>query len=336
MRRRAPLLLSFLTLFFCVLPLVSQEESLNRERGEGIFAIVRTPRGEIEFELFYKVAPIGVANFLQLTEGGSSFSGYYQNRRIEVLEDYAIQLGGTDKEESVGLGFTLPLETSQEPYFDQPYVLFADRLASNSSASNLLISLKSDPQLNEKYSVLGRVVHGSEVVKKLRDGVKITEISILRSGDEALNFSLDVDEAKRKFFEREYPQVAAFLKTWGEYTTLKNGLFVKKITESAESGESDEPRKSGDRISIHYIGKLLGGGEFDNSYLRGQPLLLIAGRDDRNLIPGFRQTLEIMRPGDHWEVLIPPNLGYGGQELSQIPANSWLVFEIEMLPLDEG
>lgn len=96
---------------------------------------------------------------------------------------------------------------------------------------------------------------------------------------------------------------------------------------------------TGRTIAVEYTGWLYSasaadnkGTQFDSSLNPGRdPLVLIAGGSDT--IPGFSQGVLGMRVGGLRRVVIPSSLGYGAQANGQIPANSTLVFEIELLAI---
>lgn len=92
---------------------------------------------------------------------------------------------------------------------------------------------------------------------------------------------------------------------------------------------------TGRQIAVDYTGWLYSpggvdnkGAQFDTSYSR-DPLVLTAGGTDT--IPGFAQGVVGMRVGGLRRVVIPPSLGYGATARTGIPANSTLIFEIELL-----
>lgn len=88
----------------------------------------------------------------------------------------------------------------------------------------------------------------------------------------------------------------------------------------------------GDTVTVHYIGTLTNGTKFDSSYDRGAPLppfRLGAGA----VIPGFEQGIVGMRIGGKRRLTIPPSLGYGNQAAGSIPANSTLVFEVDLIAI---
>lgn len=85
----------------------------------------------------------------------------------------------------------------------------------------------------------------------------------------------------------------------------------------------------GDSISIHYIGKLYNGKEFDNSYNRKQTLSFVVGK--KQVIDGLDKGIHDFCFGDKGILIIPSRLGYGDKEVGKISSNSVLIFEIEIM-----
>jgi len=92
---------------------------------------------------------------------------------------------------------------------------------------------------------------------------------------------------------------------------------------------SGEGAKGGDSVEVHYTGMFTNGKKFDSSLDRGAPMPVTIGRT--RLVNGFTQALCGMKLGEKRKVTIPPEFGYGSQARDPIPANSTLVFEIEMV-----
>ena len=87
--------------------------------------------------------------------------------------------------------------------------------------------------------------------------------------------------------------------------------------------------KSGDTITVNYKGTLLNGQTFDSSYDRNQPFTTQIGVG--HVIEGWDEGLIGMQVGGIRKLTIPASLGYGDQAQGPIPANSPLIFEIELL-----
>lgn len=119
------------------------------------------------------------------------------------------------------------------------------------------------------------------------------------------------------------------------FLDVNKGKSGVKVTESGLQyeilavGEGDAPRAD-DTVLVHYEGRLADGTVFDSSYQRGQPAVF--GVSD--VIAGWTEGLQLMRPGGKARFTIPPSLGYGASGAGGvIPPNSVLVFEVELLAI---
>ncbi|WP_373778582.1 FKBP-type peptidyl-prolyl cis-trans isomerase [Glaesserella sp.] len=93
-----------------------------------------------------------------------------------------------------------------------------------------------------------------------------------------------------------------------------------------KAGEGDSP-KAEDTVKVHYKGTLPDGTVFDSSYDRGEPIEFQLSQ----LIPAWVEAIPMLKKGGKMEIVVPPKLGYGDRQAGKIPANSTLVFEIELL-----
>lgn len=93
-----------------------------------------------------------------------------------------------------------------------------------------------------------------------------------------------------------------------------------------KEGTGEVPKDS-DTVVVNYKGTLTDGTEFDNSYTRGEPLSF---RLD-GVIPGWTEGLKHVKKGGKIKLVIPPDLAYGKTGVPGIPANSTLVFDVELL-----
>ena len=85
---------------------------------------------------------------------------------------------------------------------------------------------------------------------------------------------------------------------------------------------------AGDVVTVHYV-LTVNGTLMDSSYVRGTPYTFQLGAGQ--VIPGFERGVIGMRVGGKRRVSVPPSLGYGNQPNGQIPANSTLNFEIDLV-----
>lgn len=109
--------------------------------------------------------------------------------------------------------------------------------------------------------------------------------------------------------------------------TTKSGLQYKVI----EPGDGVQP-DADDVVTVHYTGKLVNGTVFDSSHDRGKPATFPVN----GVIPGWTEALQMMHQGAKWEVVLPADLAYGAQQAGpQIGPNSTLVFEVELLEVEE-
>ncbi len=82
-------------------------------------------------------------------------------------------------------------------------------------------------------------------------------------------------------------------------------------------------------VCVNYRGKFINGREFDSSYSQGYPVAFRLS----DLISGWKIALSHMHAGDKWEIIVPAELGYGSRNNGDIPGNSTLIFEIELVSI---
>jgi len=108
---------------------------------------------------------------------------------------------------------------------------------------------------------------------------------------------------------------------------LPDGLQYKILT----AGQGKKPAEA-DTVLCNYKGTFIDGTEFDSSEKAGKPVPF----EVKNVIPGFKEVLQLMPVGSKWQVFIPSSLGYGERGAgSVIGPNSALIFEIELVGIQE-
>ena len=122
-----------------------------------------------------------------------------------------------------------------------------------------------------------------------------------------------------------------FAKNHIQAVKTTSGLYYV-ITQKGKGANA----KAGQSVSMNYIGKFMDGKIFDaNVDDKYQP---VNGRDPLNftlgigqVIRGWDEGVQLLNPGTRATLYIPSELGYGSIERGPIPANSILVFDVELL-----
>lgn len=103
-----------------------------------------------------------------------------------------------------------------------------------------------------------------------------------------------------------------------------SGIGITTLKEGAGANP-----KMTDTVKVNYRGTLENGQEFDSSYKRGQPATFPLSR----VIPCWTEGVQKIKAGGKAKLVCPPNLAYGNREIPGIPANSTLIFEVELLDI---
>ncbi|MCT7358682.1 FKBP-type peptidyl-prolyl cis-trans isomerase [Thalassolituus pacificus] len=112
-----------------------------------------------------------------------------------------------------------------------------------------------------------------------------------------------------------------------DVTVTESGLQYEVLVAAADGQPMPE---ASDTVRVHYHGTLIDGTVFDSSVERGEP----AQFPVTGVIRGWVEALQMMKVGDKWKLFIPAELAYGARSPSpRIPANSALVFEVELLEI---
>jgi FKBP-type peptidyl-prolyl cis-trans isomerase len=112
-------------------------------------------------------------------------------------------------------------------------------------------------------------------------------------------------------------------------TPTQTSSQTTKITKEDLTIGAGEVAKTGDTVSVNYKGSLTNGKQFDSSYDRKEPFSFTIGKGE--VIKGWDEGVVGMKIGGKRKLTIPPELGYGNNAQGEIPANSTLVFEVELL-----
>jgi len=109
---------------------------------------------------------------------------------------------------------------------------------------------------------------------------------------------------------------------------LKDGMQYEII----KAGPDTAPKPTAtSKVKCHYRGTLVNGKVFDSSIDRGEPITFQVG----GVIKGWQEALQLMTVGSKWKLFIPSDLAYGDQGTGPIPGNSVLIFEVELLSIEQ-
>lgn len=141
-------------------------------------ATLATTRGEIKLQLFAAEAPKTVNNFVFLAREGF-YDGITFHR---VISDFMVQTGDPTGTGTGGPGYKFADEASAlRLKHDGPGILSMANAGANTNGSQFFITHVATDWLNGKHAVFGRVTDGQQVVDSIRQGDKITKVTIRES-----------------------------------------------------------------------------------------------------------------------------------------------------------
>ena len=342
--------------------LISTQLYAQNDLEDGMYARFVTTKGTITAKLFFKQTPITVANFVALAEGkhpevSTEYKGkpFYDGLKFHrVIADFMIQSGDPKGDGSGQPGYLFPDEIVEDLKHDSAGILSMANRGPNTNGSQFFITHKATPHLDGGYSVFGKVVSGQDVVDAIAQNDVIEKVEIIRNGKEARKFnaakefSSSIEKIKKEEEVKKKKSETLMVKTktmFDEYsakaTVLSSGVKVFV----AEKGTGGKPAQN-ENIAFDYAGYLSNGKLFDtgieslatehgifdaqrkaaNAY---QPLNYTFG-DQTTFIKGMIEGLLQLEKDDKAYIFIPSELGYGNRALGPIPANSDLVFYVDI------
>ena len=317
--------------------------------GDGLFARITTNRGEIIVRLEYERAPLTVCNFVALAEGRMTAVGgrrFYDGLTFHRVisrgngdpQDFMIQGGCPLGTGTGGPGYRFPDEIDPSLKHDKPGVLSMANAGPGTNGSQFFITIVPTPHLDGKHTVFGYVVQGQNIVNTTRQGDTIRSVQIIRNGQSANAFRADQENFDRLLSQagaasesrlqaQRQADIARINTMYPNLTRTSSGVFYT----IQKQGNGEKPTR-GKTVNVHYTGKLLSGTVFDDSRLRGRPLEFQVGAG--RVIQGWDETVMDMKVGEKRLVVIPPELAYGDRAVGGvIPANSFLIFEMELISI---
>ena len=136
--------------------------------------------------------------------------------------------------------------------------------------------------------------------------------------------------ADPKLVELNQQQGATFLAENAKNVNVKttdSGLQYEVIS----TGNGTVHPQASDKVNVHYHGTLIDGTVFDSSVERGSPISFSLNQ----VIKGWTEGLQLMVVGEKTKFFIPSDLAYGNRAAGKIPPGSVLIFEVELLGINE-
>lgn len=319
------------------------------------------PLGDIIIELDGEKAPVSTLNFLKYTED-KFYDGTIFHR---VMKTFMIQGGGfTPEIDEKQSGLQPPIKNEWKNGLKNVTgtISMARKGGQPDSATaQFFINVVDNARLDQPqpdgagYAVFGKVVEGMDTVNKIKDtpvkshpkypggdvvpvdAVIIKSARVMGEYDKAAmekrisEAEAAAKEAEAKAKEAQEKQLEDVIKkaetdSNSKITKTPSGLMYVDL----KVGEGEQPSPT-DRVDVHYTGTLTDGTKFDSSVDRGQPFTFsLSG----GVIKGWLEGVATMKVGGKRRLIIPPDLGYGARgSPPKIPANSTLVFDVELLAI---
>ena len=305
---------------------------------EGLYAQIKTNKGEIILILHHDKSPGTVANFINLSEGKIKNSHkpmnvpYYDGLKFHrVIPDFMIQTGCPNGTGTGDPGYKFDDEFHPELRHNKPGILSMANSGVSTNGSQFFITHVATNWLDDKHTVFGEVVEGLDIVNEIQQDDVIDSIIIIRVGDEAEKWnSTEVfnnfkDKKEILIKQRQLKEQQIIQNLSKDFEVTPSGLRYKILNK----GNGDSPTK-GDKVKVHYKGMLIDETVFDSSYKRNQPIEFNVGIGQ--VIPGWDEGIMLLKKGEKAKFIIPSNLGYGEAGAGGvIPSNATLVFEVELL-----
>ena len=259
---------------------------------DGLYAEIKTAKGDIIVQLEFEKTPVTVANFVSLAEGKNTFvSKEYKGKKLynglkfhRVIPNFMIQGGDPLGNGSGDTGYKFKDEIT-DLKFDNGGLLAMANSGPGTNSSQFFITHTETPWLDGKHTIFGHVVeNGMETVNKIQQDNAIVSVTIIRRGEKAKRFDAvkifsnyfatesenlknqpKVQAEKDAAYQAKYKTVVdakvAEIKNFIAAGTKTTSGLVYKIV---KKGSENKP-KDGSEIKIHYAGFFENGSLFDTS-----------------------------------------------------------------------
>lgn len=269
-----------------------------------------------------QTAPVEVVDTININD----FSFHMGRANTQGLETYLVQRMGLDTRYMSD--FLEGFDAGQMTEADKRQKARLAGMEIRQQVENQII-----PQINHQINDSIDLINNAEFVRGFHTGIAGTEVEGISMDSTLMLVQKNMDYYRTAQMERKYganrKAGEEFLKQNAkrkEVKTTASGLQYEVLT----AGTGEVPVLSS-RVKVNYQGTLIDGTEFDSSYKRGQPATFGCGQ----VIKGWTEALTMMPVGSKWKLYIPQELAYGERESGKIPPYSALIFEVELLEIEE-
>ncbi|GGX23201.1 peptidylprolyl isomerase [Aquimarina muelleri] len=286
-----------------------------------------------------------------------------------IIKDFMIQTGDPLGTGTGDPGYKFPDEIVDSLSHKSKGILSMANSGPGTNGSQFFITLKETPWLNGKHTVFGEIVLGQDIIDSIgvaktgprdkpEEEIKMLEVNIIRKGSNAKSFDtesaftnklkvLEEEKAEKEKAEKEKAEkiAAKFNELKATATKLESGLEIAFVNQ----GDGEQP-KSTDMVNVNYAGYFTDGKNFDTNIAekakelgtfderraadpRGYAPMPMSYSPEAKMIPGFKEGVQKMKVGDKAVLFIPSHLAYGEKGVGPIPANTDLIFELELVSI---
>ncbi len=282
------------------LALASCKTSKRADLGDGLFADIKTSKGDIIVRLEHDKTPVTVASFVSLAEGNSPFvSENFKDKKYydglifhRVMKDFMIQGGCPTGTGTGSPGYRFMDEFNDSLVHDRKGIFSSANGGPGTNGSQFFITHKPTPWLDGVHTVFGEVVEGMAVVDSIAnvsvaagnkpvDSISLHTVKIIRNGKEARKF--DAVQIMTDYFDNAEERLAALEKEKTEEQAAMVNMMAEFSQELAaqsseaivlpsglkmlvlKEGDGEKP-KIGQKVDVLYSGYLPNGSLFESNY----------------------------------------------------------------------
>lgn len=279
------------------LGVIESTSNLEYEYQMKISSADSTERDDLQKELNTKIDSLNKANAPKL------------NEFLKGLKE-AVNAGEKRSAYIQGLSIGNQISEQMLPQFNS--IVFAADTTQKVNTDQLIAGLIGT--IKNQQLAISKMDAGAYVQNRIE---KAQEESQLKSEEELKGeYKGEIEEAE-KFLEENAERDGVVV--------LPSGLQYEIIREGSGAIPTDE-----DQVKVHYHGTLMDGTVFDSSVDRNEPAVFGVTQ----VIPGWTEALKLMPVGSKWKVYVPYGLGYGAEDRGTIKPFSTLIFDVELIGIE--